>query len=322
MKESSSRIISVVVVTAGINDYLKSCLDSIKEQTYPPLEIIVIDNSLNENFAQRIIRSHPTIKLYSSTTNLFYCAGLNKGIDLSKGDFILCLNDDVILDKRFIEEALRGFRLDNKVGLVNGKILRSDRKTIDTTGLSLSLCRSARERGYGLKDNGQFEKAGFIFGVNGAVAFYRKDMLDEIKINSEYFDCDYHFFYEDLDIAWRAKRFDWKAYYNPKVIAYHVRGGSVRKNCGLNRPYARRYLNDELQADLIKNRYLTIIKNESWFGFLLHLPFIVFYDLAVLIYILFFSPRSIKILLSNLKYIKGAFKKRKILTQMKLLRNK
>ena len=311
-------LVSVLIVTIGAKDYIQPCLDSLLEQTHLPFEIMVMDNSSQPDFARQLNSLYPSVKIYSSAGNLFYTGALNKGIQLAQGEFILCLNDDVILDKRFIEEALRGFQLDNKIGLVNGKILRGDRKTMDTAGLSLSFFRAAQERGYGLKDSGQFEKAGFIFGVNGAAAFYRKDMLDRIKINSEYFDCDYRFFYEDLDISWRAKRFGWKAYYNPKSIAYHVRGGSVRNRSGLNKPYARRYLNDELQADLVKNRFLTIIKNESLFGFLLRFPFIAFYDLAALLYIIFFSPRVIKILFFNLKYIKGAFRKRKILAQMEL----
>jgi len=44
-------------------------------------------------------------------------------------------------------------------------------KIIDSTGLFLTPWRTAKERGYGDKDRGQFGKEGYIFGVNGAVAF-------------------------------------------------------------------------------------------------------------------------------------------------------
>jgi len=77
--------------------------------------------------------------------NLFYCEALNKEIKMSKGNFTLCLNDDVVLDKGFITEAIRGFLLDPKIGMVSGKILRSDGKTIDSTGLFLSLWRTTKE---------------------------------------------------------------------------------------------------------------------------------------------------------------------------------
>lgn len=310
MEERLNKTVSVVVVTCGMNDYINSCLDSLKEQTYPGFEVIVIDNSLNPNFSQEILKRYPFIKLHSNPDNLFYCEPLNKGIKLSKGDFILCLNDDVILDKRFIEEALRGFSAGFNIGMVSGKILRQDRETLDSTGLFLSHWRTVKERGYGLRDRGQFEKAEHIFGVNGAVAFYRKKMLEEIKENGDYFDPTFHIFYEDLDIAWRAQRLGWKAYYIPKATAYHIRGGTVRSNCGIDKSYAFRYLSDGLLTDLIKNRYLTMIKNESFFSFLLRFPCIAIYDIFIWSYVLIFRPKLLKILLSNSKSIKSSLKKR------------
>lgn len=313
MEGLSNKIVSVVAVTTGVKDYLWSLLDSIKKQTYRYLEIIVIDNSLNPNFNQEINKNFPEIKLYSNPKNLFYCEALNLGIKVSRGDFILCLNDDVILDKRFIEEALEGFLLNERVGMVSGKILRSDDKTIDSTGLFLSLWRTEKERGYGKIDTGQYEKEKYIFGVNGAVAFYRRQMLEDIKIDADYFDSDYHIFYEDLDIAWRAKNFGWKAYCVPGAIAYHVRGGTVRQNHGINKSFARRYLSNEFQLDLLKNRYLTIIKNESCLSFFLHLPFILCYELLSWGFILFFKPALIKKFILNLKILNFAFQKRKLI---------
>ncbi|MBL7196794.1 MAG: glycosyltransferase [Candidatus Omnitrophica bacterium] len=316
-KESNNKIASIVIVTCGAKDYLRSCLDSIREQTYKNLEIIVIDNSLNQNFSKEIIRCYPEIKLYSEMNNLFYAGALNKGIEVSQGDFILCLNDDVILDGQFIQEGLYGFYRDTSVGMVSGKILRSDGVVIDSTGLVLSLWRTAKERGYGSRDRGQYNCPGYIFGVNGAVAFYSRKMLESIKVSSEYFASDFRMFYEDLDIAWRGNLFGWKAYYYPRAVAYHVRGGTARQTFGAGQPYARRYLSDELHSDLIKNRYLSIIKNESVFGFLLHLPFTLFYDFLIGTYVLFFRPRLLKRLFLDLKYLKSALKKRIAIKNMR-----
>ena len=308
----SNKIVSVVVATCANGGYLKKCLDSLTTQTYPEMEIIVIDNSLDVSLSRDINMDYPFVKLYFSKDRLSYCKSLNKGISLSSGNFILCLNDDSALDRSFIAEALRGFLLDSKVGIVSGKILRSDGKTIDSTGLFLSFFRTAKERGYGIQDKGQFDKAGFIFGVNGAVAFYRKELLEDIKQGEDYFDSDFHFFYEDLDIAWRAKRAGWKAYYIPPAIAYHVRGATLRLSCGINKPFARRFLSDELHLDLIKNRYLSIIKNESCLNFLLHLPGILLYDLGMWIYLLCFKAKLIKMFISSTEYLNSALKKRGI----------
>ena len=61
---------------------------------------------------------------YLIIQTIFYCQSLNKGIEMSRGDFILCLNDDVILDKRFIEEALKGFNFGGKIGMVKPWIVQ------------------------------------------------------------------------------------------------------------------------------------------------------------------------------------------------------
>lgn len=307
MQTTSNKI--SIIVTCGVTNYCMHCLEAISQQTYREFEVIVIDNTLKPEFSQEILSRYPDISLYHSPDNLSYCDALNKGIELSRGDYILCLNDDVVLEKRFIEEALQGFNINSKIGMVSGKILRSGGKIVDSTGLFLTFWRTAKERGYGRKYLGQFERQGYLFGVNGAAAFYRKKMLEEIK-EENYFDSDFRFFYEDLDIAWRAQRFGWRGYYIPSAAGYHLRGGTVRVRNGIDKPFARHYLNDNLHADLIKNRYLTMIKNESWLGFLMHLPAILLYDCIILGYLLLFSPRLLKLLFFNFKYLTAAIKKR------------
>ncbi len=317
-KNEMAGLVSAIVVTYHAGDYLKACLDSLKGQSYPLTEVILINNSASYDFYSQIKEILPGIKIYSSPENLFYCGALNKGIGLSTGEFILCLNDDVVLEKNFIKEAMRAFEIDERIGMASGKILRSDGRILDSTGLSLSIWRTPRERGYGRMDCGQYEKVQYIFGVNGAVAFYRRKMLEAIKINSDYFDADYRIFYEDLDIAWRAQNCGWKAYYLPSAIAYHARGATARIGSGAGKPYARRYLADNLHVDLLKNRYLTLIKNESLSGFLAHLPFILFYDILIWIYILVFNPRLIRKFILYTNYLRRGVVKRRMLKESRL----
>jgi GT2 family glycosyltransferase len=303
--------VSIIVVTIGAKNYLKKCLYCIENQSYPAAQVIVIDNSLDSNFTEGIRYGFPWTEIYSSETNLFYAASLNKGIELSSGEFILCLNDDVFLGKDFIKEAVRGFSSSHAIGMVTGKILRNDKQTLDSTGLFLSVFRTAKERGYGNADKGRFQREGFVFGASGAAAFYRRKMLEEIKEDNEYFDEDLVMFYEDLDIAWRANRLGWKGYYMPKAIAYHVRGGSFRPVSGLNRPFARRYLDDKLHADLIKNRYIVMIKNQNPAALILHIiPFII-YDACQWACVFIFYPTAARNVFVNFKYFFNSAQKKR-----------
>ena len=104
----SNTLVSIVMVTRGLKNYLRSGLEAVLKQTCSSYEIIVIDNSLEPDFGRGIEKDYPGVKLYPSAENLFYCQALNRGIALSSGEFILCLNDDVVLDKDFLGEALRG----------------------------------------------------------------------------------------------------------------------------------------------------------------------------------------------------------------------
>jgi len=162
VENSANILVSIIIVTIGSKDYLSRCLDSVKAQSYPDLEVIVIDNSLKSAFSARIQESFPFIKLYSNPQNLYYGVSLNKGIGLSRGEYILCINDDVVLGRGYIRQALKGFLVKDNIGMVSGKILRMDGLTLDSTGLFLSLWYSAKERGYGRMDTGKFEKPGFI----------------------------------------------------------------------------------------------------------------------------------------------------------------
>ncbi len=294
----------MIIVTKGAKEYWQSCLNSVKEQAYSNLELIVINNSSDNAFESKLREYSSSIKLYSAGRNLFYAAALNKGIELSRGEFVLCLNDDLVLEKGFIAAALKGFLVNDNIGMASGKILRPDSLTLDSTGLFLSIWRTARERGYGKIDQGQFEKEGFVFGASGAAAFYRKKMLEEIKEGEDYFDGRFGMFYEDLDLAWRGQRRGWRAYYLPQAKALHTRGGSFRPDSGLGKGMARQYLNDELHCDLIKNRYLTIFKNETIFGLILHIIPILLYDLCVWGYVFIFRPGVFRIFFAAVRNTK------------------
>lgn len=311
---NKSSIVSVIVVNHNRRDFLKSCLNSIDSQSYKPLETIVIDNVSSDGSIEMIEKEFPQVVLISNRTNLYFSAAYNKGIDVSKGEFVLCVNNDIILDKNFIKYLVEKKDLNTKIGILGGKILRMDKETVDTAGQFIGKDRKPLERGYGEKDDGQFDKEEYVFGICGAAVLFRKEMLNTIKVSGEYFDEDFESFYEDLDLNWRANRFGWKAYYVPEALAYHRRGGTAQINMPKLK-FLRRfhicYLPIRLQANLARNRYLMIIKNDKLKDYLNNFDFILTYDIMLLTYILLFRQTVILELLKSKHKFKKAFLKRK-----------
>ncbi|MFH1460443.1 MAG: glycosyltransferase [Candidatus Omnitrophota bacterium] len=305
-----------VLITSKENksEQLKHLLHSLVVQDIRYLRIYLIldrKNDLLINDIQKILK--PVEFFFNDNHCITYIQ--NKIMKNLNSELILLLNDDIILENYFISSLTDSIDKNEKIGICCGKIKRMDKITIDSAGQFLARSRKPLDRGYGQKDKGQFDSAEYIFGACGAAVLYRKKMLESIQITpGEYFDNDYHLFYEDLDIAWRAQNLGWKVFYDPKAVCYHVRGATVKQNkpkfSFLNN-FNFAWLPNSLKVDVIKNRYMTIIKNDKLSNFLINLPFILFYDLKVFIYCLFFCPIVIKNCLNKVPLIMNAWKKRK-----------
>jgi GT2 family glycosyltransferase len=290
MSSAESAPVAVVVVSWNSAGYLPGCLDSLRRLERPPAELVVVDSGSEDGAAGLVRRDYPEAQLIARTENVGFCRGNNLGIRATSSPFVLVLNPDTELEPRFLEEQLPAFD-DPRVGLSAGKLLRFDRKTLDSAGQRLSRARRPKDRGYGDPDHGQFERDEEVFGVCGAAALYRRIMLDEIADPGPcYFDETFFAFGEDLDLAWRARRAGWKAVYRHRAVGYHARGGSATRAPRLRRRIALLGRSPEIRYHAVKNRYLAILRNDSVAGYLRNLPFIWCRDLALLLLLLATSP--------------------------------
>jgi len=281
-------MISVIVVNYNTKDLLGKCLDSLRGQSFGDMEVIAVDNASSDGSAGMVSAFYPEVKLIRNADNQLFCKAQNLGIEASRGDYILCLNSDCVLDKDYLSIMAAAMHIEEKIGMVSGKILRIDKKTIDSTGLFVGRNRKAIERGYDREDKGQYDKPGYVFGVSGACAFFRRKMLAEIKDKHGYFDERFGAYYEDLDLCWRANKKGWKAYYDPKAVAYHARGGTAAGRDNRGKALIFPYISRDLKKRYIVNKYRCIVKNDSIFGFLANLPFILWHDIKILGYLAIF----------------------------------
>ncbi|HEY3175606.1 MAG TPA: glycosyltransferase family 2 protein [Candidatus Polarisedimenticolia bacterium] len=314
-------LVSVIVLSWNSREFLDGCLTSVMRQTWPAVELIVVDNGSTDGSPQLVRERFPSALLVENAGNLGFCAGNNVGLRRSHGAHVLFLNADATLDTGYIEKALEPFAEDPRVGMVAGKVLRFDRRTLDTTGQILKLNRRVMERGYGEEDRGQYEQPGEVFSVCGAAALYRREAIDDISMDGEFFDEDFFAFGEDLDAGWRARTMGWLCRYQPAAVAAHYRGGTQtarRDGAGRHREMTRRP--PHIQAHIVKNRWLAILKNEAPGSFLAHLPFILAWDLVIWLYLLIFSPTTVPILWGHRRLLGRALGKRRAIRSRAALR--
>ncbi len=310
-----NKLVSINILTYNAQDLIEPCLKSVLEQTYPNIEILVVDNASSDKTLEKI--KNLPVKIIRNKENLGFSAGHNVGIRESKGEYILCLNQDVILDKDFVRYAVEAMEKDNEIGAIQGKLYKKD-KSLDTTGLLAFKNRRFVNRGQGEEDKGQHDKTEEIFGVDGAAPLYRRKALEDIRINNEYFDEDFFMYKEDVDLAWRLRLYGWEAVYEPKAIGYHLRGAGEKavKNY-LAIASARKKNSEFAKFHSFKNDRLMRIKNELPALFFRDFYRIIIKEIAAWLYVLIFERYSWKAIRELFKQAPIAWRKRRIIMKRK-----
>jgi GT2 family glycosyltransferase len=293
-------LVTVGIVVWNSARDLPECLAGLAAQEYPQIEVVVVDNASADDSVRLILSAFPQSDIIRNGENRGYCAAHNQAIRSSRGEFYLPLNPDVRLEPGFVGRLVGALERHPPCGSAVGKILQAGGQTpprIDSAGLCIDRRRHQYLRGYGQPDRGQYDRAEEIFGADGAAPLHRRAMLDDAAVFGEYFD-ERHFIYmEDVDLTWRARLFGWGCRYEPGALARHKR---------TFKPGSRRSMPKELRRTAVKNRYLTIFKNESpecwrrdWWR-------ILFYDFLIWGYVLLREPSSLGAIPVLRKQWKGA----------------
>lgn len=302
--------LGVIVVSWNSERFLDGCLGSLLAQTGVSLEIVVVDNGSSDGSVARVRSRYPGVRLIELGTNRGFCTANNEGLRATRAPFVLFANSDIILDPRFARCALDAFARDPRIGLVGGKLLRFDRATVDSAGQFLTRARRIVDRGYGAPDGPHTAEEGYVFGVCGAAMACRRGMVEEISVRNELFDGSYFAFSEDLDVAWRARIAGWRAWYAPEALGYHFRGGSEARSLTTRLPALLRRPR-QLRYHIVKNRWLTLLKNDSPAAVLRDLPFIAARDAALLTLGIVASPGLVLDLLRAGPELKEALARRR-----------
>ncbi len=222
MSEFDSCLISVVVLNWNGVQVVDQCLTSLDQQTYRPLEIILVDNASTDGSAELVRKRFPHVKLIVNERNLGFGGGNNVGIRASQGRYVMILNNDTRLDPRCIEEIKRGIEKDERYGSCASKILLKDEDNlIDAAGIS--VCPDGLSIGRGRLERGdRYDEEVEVFAASGCACLYRREMLEDIGL----YDEDFFAYADDTDMGWRAQLAGWKCIYNPKAIVYHFHSAS------------------------------------------------------------------------------------------------
>lgn len=212
-------LVSVIVVNWNGEGYLAECIDSLLRQTYPRLEVIVVDNASTDGSVPLLTERYGgKIRLIVNPTNLGFTGGNNAGMAAASGAYVLLLNNDAVADPGWAAALVREAEADLRVGMCASKIVSyDDPKVIDGVGLLLARDGLARGRGRLARDHGQFDRPEDVLIPSACAGLYRRAMLDEIGL----FDEQFFMYCDDVDLGLRGRVAGWACRYAPDALVRH-----------------------------------------------------------------------------------------------------
>jgi len=305
--------VSITIVTYNSGRFIRRCLESVLDQRYPGLEVIVVDNASTDGTTDILERFEDSCTIVYNEENIGFAAAQNQAIGISSGEWVLTLNPDVMLLPNFVETLMQGADLDPNVGTLCGKLLMMDasfeipdQRVVDSTGMYFTPMQRHFDRGCLETDNGHYLKPEYVFGATAAAACYRRRMIEDISVANEFFDPDFFTYREDADVAWRAQLLGWKCVYLPNACGYHVRK---------LRPGMRRYLPPEINMHSVKNRFLMRVKNITPALYMRNFVPMTIRDLGIIAYCLLVERSSLKAFYLFARDFRRVLEKRRLIQQ-------
>jgi GT2 family glycosyltransferase len=267
-------LVSVVVVCWNSKEHLATCLDSLHRQSYPSVEVIVVDNGSTDGSREYVESAHPWVRVHTIDHNEGYAPANNVGFRVATGEYLVVLNPDTEAEPDFVGGLVDAVNQDG-VGLATSRIcFFYDRDRVNACGNDIHLTGLGYCRGLGLPAN-LFDAPDRVASVSGCAFMIRRDVLDRIGG----FDDDYFTYVEDSDLSLRANLAGYRIAYAPRSIVYHK--------------YALRMTPQKFYF-LERNRRLTLIKNFRWGTLVALLPSLFLTGLLMWTYAVLHGPSYLR----------------------------
>lgn len=253
--------VTAIIVNWNDENVIGECIQSLLDQdkTEIDIDIIVSDNRSNDGSVDSIRRNFPSIHIIENEKNLGFGSAVNRGLSVARGEYLIFLNSDLVLDSKCIGELTKFLDSDSIVGGVVPKILHVDqRDTINSLGVLINYTGIAYPNLIGQKDPKQIEP---FETACGGIFMLKKEVYEVVGG----FDENLFLYHEDHDLSWRIRLAGWKLLVNPKATMYH----HYNFNKGVKKFYSSE-----------KNRLYILLKNMEYKTLILIFPALILVELS------------------------------------------
>jgi len=232
--------LSIVIVNYNVRYFLEQAILSVQKAIEGfAAEIIVVDNHSADGSLEMLKTRFPEVVLIANSENTGFSKANNQGIQIAKGEYVLLLNPDTIVEEDTFKKCLAFMDTHPDAGAVGvrmidgaGKYLPESKRGFPSpwvafckiSGLSYFFPGSRAFSGYYLGHLPQ-DQTNQIDILSGAFMFMRRTALDK----AGWLDEDFFMYGEDIDLSYRISRSGFKVYYLPETNIVHYKGESTKR---------------------------------------------------------------------------------------------
>lgn len=217
--------VSIIILNFNGRQFLKDCLDSVLNQSFKDFEIIFVDNGSSDGSEEYVSREYndERLKVVSTGKNLGFTGGNNFGLKHCKCDYIVLLNNDVIVDRNWLSELVNTIEKRKNAGLVQSLILTEGipERYYKKNGTINLLGHNIMEI-FQINENG----TGEIFLASGASMIFNKTMLIS---KDTIFPEEYFLYSEDTYLSFLSKFLGKDNFHASGSIVHHKGSGTTGK---------------------------------------------------------------------------------------------
>ncbi|MEW5760600.1 MAG: glycosyltransferase family 2 protein [Candidatus Thermoplasmatota archaeon] len=219
---------SIIILNYNGMEYIEPLFNSILAQDYKNYEIIFVDNASIDKSLEYVERNYPNVRIIKNSKNLGFAGGNNVGVSNAKGELIVFLNYDTVVEKKWLSELVKSVLSDEKIISShsitldegeNYKKLPFIEKYVPEKVKTLNLV------GRNVITEVPYREDGFFF-PSGCSMIYKRNLIEQP------FDDLYFCYSEDVYFGWLARLKGYKIVQVPTSIVHHAMPPEGREQKG------------------------------------------------------------------------------------------
>jgi len=227
-RDERSPELSIIIVNFNDKSHLENCLPSIEENAQTmEVEILLVDNNSSDGSQEFITQNYPQVKLILNEENVGFAKANNRGFRESKGEFLLFLNTDTVIQPNALSLLLEELRASPRVGAIGPALIRGENAYQVSFGRRVSFASEVFQKFFlnpfyifRLKNVRRKKEVGWL---SAACFMIRREVLEDVGL----FDENFFLYFEDIDLCYRIRKEGWNLLFFPQVRVFHRGGAST-----------------------------------------------------------------------------------------------